>query len=171
MAVDSGHAAGQGVLHMKRLIVPMVIFVTALATASTAFAQSKDLAGSWVLDVEKSGKKDGPPMVVITLTDKEFAARLGGPTARLMTFKLDGTETTLTEGVKAKAAWKGNKLEATITGPTEGPESVLFSRDGAWLVMEGSSKEHGPMKFYFKKAPSTTSGPGAILLRTRPARP
>ena len=35
-----------------------------------------------------------------------------------------------------------------------GTETVTFSRDGAWLVMEGTSKEHGPMKFYFKKAPA-----------------
>jgi hypothetical protein len=34
----------------------------------------------------------------------------------------------------------------------EGPETVVFSRDGAWLVMEGNSKQHGPMKFYFRKS-------------------
>lgn len=138
---------------MKRLILPIVMVATVLAAATPAFAQSKDFAGSWMLDAEKSATKDGPPAIVLTLTDKEFTARLGGETARLMTFKLDGTETTLTEGIKAKAAWKGNKLDATITTPN-GPETVSFSRDGAWLVMEGSSKEHGPMKFYFKKAPA-----------------
>ena len=138
---------------MKRLTLPIVMFATVLAAATPAFAQGKDFAGSWVLDAEKSGKTDGPPAIVLTLSDKEFTARLGGEKARLMTFKLDGSETALTEGVKTKAAWKGSKLDATVVTPN-GPETVSFSRDGAWLVMEGSSKEHGPMKFYFKKAPA-----------------
>ena len=138
---------------MKRLILPIVMFATVLAAATPAFAQGKDLAGSWMLDAEKSGKSDGPPAIVLTLTDKEFTARLGGEKARVMTFKLDGTETALAEGVKTKAAWKGNRLDATVTTPN-GPETVSFSRDGAWLVMEGSHPEHGPMKFYFKKAPA-----------------
>ena len=138
---------------MKRLILPIVMFATVLAAATPAFAQSKDIAGSWMLDAEKSGKTDGPPAIVLTLTDKEFTARLGGEKARLMTFKLDGTETVLAEGFKTKAVWKGNKLDATVVSE-RGPETVTFSRDGAWLVMEGSHAEHGPMKFYFKKAPA-----------------
>jgi hypothetical protein len=92
-------------------------------------------------------------MVVITMTDKEFTARLGSEKAQPMIFKLDGTETELKErGAKTKAVWNGSKLNATVTSE-HGPETVVFSRDGAWLVMEGSSKQHGPMKLYFKKAP------------------
>jgi hypothetical protein len=137
---------------MKRLLPLIAMFVVMLAAATPSFAQSKDLAGSWVLDAEKSSSKEGPPMVIITLTATEFTARLGSATAQLMSFKLDGTETELKErGAKTRAEWKGNKLNATVTSQ-HGPETVVFSRDGAWLVMEGNSKEHGPMKFYFKKS-------------------
>ena len=138
---------------MKRLILPIVMLATVLAAATSAFAQSKDFAGSWVLDAEKSGSKDGPPMIVVTMTDNQFTARLGSNDARLMTFKLDGTEMTLSEGVKTKAVWKGSKLAATVESD-RGPETITISRDGAWLVMEGSHPEHGPMKLYFKKAPA-----------------
>jgi len=138
---------------MKRLIIPIVMFATVLAAATPAFAQSKDFAGSWVLDAEKSGSKDGPPMIIVTMTANEFTARLGSNDARLMTFKLDGTEMALAEGVKTKAVWKGSKLAATVESD-RGPETVTISRDGAWLVMEGGSKDHGPMKLYFKKAPA-----------------
>jgi hypothetical protein len=138
---------------MKRLMMPIVMFVTILAAATPSFAQSKEFAGSWLLDTDKSGSKDGPPMIVVTMTDKEFTARLGSETARLMTFKLDGTEFTQTEGVKTKAAWSGNKLAVTVV-TERGPETLTISRDGAWLVMEGVHPEHGPMKLYFKKAPA-----------------
>ena len=138
---------------MRRLMMSIAMVATVLGTATSVFAQSKDFAGSWVLDVEKTGSKDGPPAIVLTLTDKEMTAKMGGDTARLMTFRLDGTETTLAEGVKTKAAWNGNKLAATVVSD-RGPETITISRDGAWLVMEGSHPEHGPMKLYFKKAPA-----------------
>ena len=66
-------------------------------------------------------------------------------------FKLDGTETPAEKGGKTKAAWNGNKLDATFISKDGNAETITFSRDGAWLVMEGKSKDHGPMKFYFKK--------------------
>ena len=138
---------------MKRLMMPIVMFATVLA-AAPASAQSKDFAGSWVLDAEKSGSKDGPPMLIVTMTYTELTARLGSDTARLMTFKLDGTEMTLAEGARTKAVWKGSKLAATVMLPDRSPETVTISRDGAWLVMEGSSQDHGPMTLYFKKAPA-----------------
>ena len=138
---------------MKRLMMSIAMVAIVVGAATPALAQSKDFAGSWVLDADKSSTKDGPPMIVVTMSDKEFTARLGSDSARLMTFKLDGTETTLTEGVKTKAAWSGNKLAATVV-TERGPETITISRDGAWLVMEGSHPEHGPMKFYFKKAPA-----------------
>src|SRR5689334_3586897 len=112
---------------MKRLMIPIVMFATILAAVTPAFAQSRDFAGSWVLDADKSGSKEGPPMIVVTMTDKEFSARMGSDTARLMTFKLDGTETTLPEGVKTKAAWNGNKLAATVVSE-RGPETVTIFR-------------------------------------------
>ena len=139
---------------MKRLMSPLVMSALVRAAVIPVLAQSRDFAGSWVLDADKSGSKDGPPMIVLTLSDKEFTARLGNETARLMTFKLDGTETVLAEGAaKTKAAWNGNKLAATVV-TDRGPETITISRDGAWLVMEGSHPEHGPMKLYFKKAPA-----------------
>ena len=141
---------------MKRLIVFM-LFVLLIAVgflAGPLAAQGKDLAGSWTLDTEKSASKEGPPAVVITLTDKEFTARLGGSQARLMTFKTDGTETDVSQGARGKAKWNGSKLEATLLKANDGgPETVTFSREGAWLVVEAKG-EKGPMKFYFKKAPS-----------------
>lgn len=138
---------------MKRLMLSIATLAIVLATPTPAVAQGKDFAGSWVLDVEKSGSKDGPPMIVLTLSDKEFTARMGSDTARVMTFKLDGTETALAEGARTKAAWNGNKLAATVV-TDRGPETITISRDGAWLVMEGSHPEQGPMKLYFKKAPA-----------------
>src|SRR5262245_7938096 len=132
---------------MKRLMV-FILFVLLIAAgflAGPAAAQSKDLGGSWTLDAEKSTSKEGPPAVVITLTDKEFTARLGGPKARLMTFRTDGTETDVSEGVRGKAKWNGSRLEATVLKSTDGgPETVTFSREGAWLVVEAKS-EKGPM--------------------------
>ena len=139
---------------MKRLFAITLVLVAIVAAGKTTFAQSKDLGGSWVLDVEKSGKKEGPQAVSITLTEKEFIARLGGPNAPPVTFKLDGSESEMPRGGKARAKWEGNKVAATITNPNGGDETVRFSREGAWLVMEGSSQEHAPMKFYFKKAPA-----------------
>lgn len=139
---------------MKRLILPFVIAAAVCAISAPVSAQSKDLAGSWTLDVEKSGTKEGPPMFIITLSDKEFTARAGDPKAPMMTFKLDGTETDLQGGGKTKAAWHGNKLEATVTNPKGNGDTISFSRDGAWLVMEGTSPQHGPMKLYFKKTPA-----------------
>jgi hypothetical protein len=141
---------------MKRLFAITLVLTAVLAAGKTTFAQGKDLGGSWVLDVEKSGKKEGPPAISITLTEKEFTAQMGGPNSPPLTFKLDGTETPMPKGGgKAKAKWEGNKVAATVTGPNGGNgETIRFSREGAWLVMEGESKEHGPMKFYFKKAPA-----------------
>ena len=45
---------------MKRLVVPVLMCATMLLP-STIVAQSRDLAGSWVLDAEKSGTKDATP--------------------------------------------------------------------------------------------------------------
>jgi hypothetical protein len=136
---------------MKKLFA-LFVGVAALVSTTTVFAQSKDLAGSWVLDVEKSGKKEGPPVVAITLTAAEFVARVGSEQAAPVTFKLDGTETPAEKGGKTKAAWNGNKLDATFISRDGNAQTITFSRDGAWLVMEGRSKEEGPMKLYFKKA-------------------
>ena len=139
---------------MKRLIVFILLILVGLM-AGPAGAQNRDLTGTWTLDVEKSGSKDGPPSVIITLTAAEFTARLGGPNARLMTFKTDGTETDVSQGVKGKAVWTGNRIEVTLLLPS-GPETVKFSRDGAWLVVE-PSVDKGPNKFFFKREPKVVT--------------
>jgi hypothetical protein len=138
---------------MKRLMTLCVGVALVLTSALAAQVPSKDLAGSWAFDVEKSKPKDGPALVVITLSDKDFTTRFGSATARVMPFKLDGTETAVGENYKTKAVWKGSKLEATVASPTY-TETITFFREGEYLVMEGSSREHGPLKFYFKKAPA-----------------
>ena len=137
---------------MKKLFVLFVGFALVLTATTVTFAQGKDLSGSWVLDVEKTGKKEGPPMVAITLTPAEFVATVGSATAKPLTFKLDGTETPADMGGKTKAAWKGDRLDATFISRDGNAETITFFRDGAWLVMEGQSKERGSMKLYFKKA-------------------
>lgn len=137
---------------MKPVLTMMTAMAIAMAVATPVLAQSKALAGTWALDAEKSVPKQGPPLVVLTLTAKEFTARLGSATAREMKFTLDGKETEPIPGVKTKAVWKGAKLEATVTTPN-GPETITFSREGAWMVMEGKNAQ-GPMKFFFKKAPA-----------------
>jgi hypothetical protein len=135
------------------------MLVAVFAATKTTQAQSKDLAGTWVLDVEKSGTSDAPKEVTTTLSASEFTARVGGEKAQVMTFKLDGTEATVKSGdtVRAttKAAWKGNKLEASVTPAGRPAEIVTFSREGAWLVVEAPATEKGPLKLYFKKAPPT----------------
>ena len=138
---------------MKKLFVLFVGFAVVLTATTITLAQSKDLGGAWVLDVEKSGKKDGPPAVYITMTASELIVKMGSETSPAATFKLDGTETPMPRGGgQAKATWEGNKVAVTITSPNENADTVKFSRDGAWLVMEGQSKDQGAMKFYFKKA-------------------
>lgn len=140
---------------MKRLAIAMACVLPMLAATATTFAQARDFAGTWVLDPEKTGSSDGPKQVVLTLTAKEFTAKFGGENAQVMPFKLDGTETVVKDGDKTrgktKAVWKGDKLEATVI-TERATDNVTFSRDGAWLVVEPSSPQHGPTKLYFKKA-------------------
>ena len=138
---------------MKRLIVTMAVIAMVCAGSATLWAQSKDLGGTWLLDVEKSGRKDGPQTVILTLTEKELTGRVGAATAPAFAFKLDGTETTQKDGAKTSAAWKGSKLEATVISAQGARETITFFRDGAWLVMEGMNPEHGAMKFFFRKDP------------------
>jgi hypothetical protein len=138
---------------MKRLTIAIAV-LAALFGGPAMSGQGKDLAGTWVLDTEKTDTKDAPPMVILSLTDKEFTARFGNEKARSMSFSLDGTEKEMPDGHKTKATWKGARLEATVTAPGRGPETVVFSRDGNWLIVEPGSTGHGPAKLYFKKAPA-----------------
>ena len=152
---------------MKKLIrlIPIVVTgVVILAAAGIAHAQGRDFGGSWTLDVEKSGTKDGPSQAIITQTEKELTVKFG-PTAPAMSFNLDGTERVVKEqSATTRAVWKGDKLEVTVKMPPppaagdhpagDGPESITISRDGGWLVLEAKGKDHRPMKLFFKKAPA-----------------
>jgi len=135
---------------MKRLAC---VFAMVMTTAVLAQGQTKQLVGKWLLDIEKSGTKNAPPTMVIETTDKDFKVTLGDDTrTQTMVFKLDGTETEMANQRKTSLAWKGSKLEATVTD-ARGKSSVLLSREGDWLVQEGVSPQ-GPTKIYFKKAPA-----------------
>jgi hypothetical protein len=138
---------------MTRLILSLILAGVCAAAAPVA-AQSRDFAGSWTLDVDKSGTKDGPATMVFTMTDKVLTARAGHPDAPLMSFPLDGTETTMKNGAKTKAIWRGSKLDAMVTSDQGVAETVTISRDGAWLVMETTSRQGGPLKLYFKPTPA-----------------
>jgi len=133
---------------MKRIGLVLAMLVT---TTMLAQGQTKQLVGKWLLDVEKSGTKNAPPTMVIETTDKDLKVTLGDDKrTQTMIFKLDGTEMEMANQRKTAMAWKGNKLEATVID-ARGRSSVLFSREGDWLVQEGVSPE-GPTKIYFKKA-------------------
>ena len=80
---------------MKRLTMTIVAVTTILVLTPAVAAQSRDLAGSWVLDTDKTGKAEGPTRVILTLTDKEFVAKIGRDSLQTYTFKLDGTELNL----------------------------------------------------------------------------
>jgi len=135
---------------MKRIGLVLAMLVT---TTMLAQGQTKQLVGKWLLDVEKSGTKNAPPTMVIETTDKDLKVTLGDDKrTQTMIFKLDGTEMEMANQRKTAMAWKGNKLEATVID-ARGRSSVLFSREGDWLVQEGVSPE-GPTKIYFKKAPA-----------------
>jgi VCBS repeat-containing protein len=136
---------------MKRLAL---VFAMLMMSAVFVQGQAKpQLSGKWAFDAEKSGTKNGPPLMTIEQTDKDFRVTMGdGTRTETVAFKLDGTETELSHGGKGRVAWKGTKLEATIISE-RGPSSVLFSREGEWLVQEGTSAR-GAMKLYFKKAPA-----------------
>ena len=122
---------------MKRLALVFAMLLT-----SVVFVQGQakpQLSGKWVLDAEKSGTTNAPPMMTIELIDNDFKVTMGdGTRTESMAFKLDGTETELSHGGKGRAAWKGNKLEVTIVS-ARGSSSVLFSREGEWLVQEEGS--------------------------------
>jgi hypothetical protein len=135
----------------RRVMVTLAMAVAfgAAATLAQNKDQSKDLAGTWTIDAARSGTED-PPVVVLTMTATDFTAKFGAGQTAVTPFKLDGTETTLPNGSKTKAVWRGAKLEATVTTP-RGDDTISFSRDGAWLVLDLNTPR-GPKTLYFKKA-------------------
>lgn len=136
----------------NRILFKSSVIVAVWLIAAPAFAQTKDLAGTWMMDVEKSGTKEGPPIVILTQSDKEVTLRAGGEKGRLVTYTLDGVEREFIPGVKTKAVWKGTKLETTMTTVERGVEQIVLSRDGVWLVAEVMHPELGLKKWYFKRS-------------------
>ena len=136
---------------MMRTMVQVWVIVLVAALPVLVSAQGRDLAGTWALDTEKSGRSDGPPLVVITQTASEVTLRLGRESARLIPFKLDGSETTLPGGEKSRAKWIRDRFEATLASDHGEDRTFTFSREGSWLVLE-ADRGHGPEKHYLKKA-------------------
>lgn len=130
----------------------LTMIIAAWLIATPVLAQTRDLGGTWILDAEKSGTKEGPPVVILTQTDKELTLKAGGEAARLVKYTLDGAEHEFTPGVKTKAVWKGAKLETTLTTVERGVEQITLSREGAWLLAEVKHPERGVMKIYFKRS-------------------
>jgi hypothetical protein len=137
---------------MKTRCLTNITLAVALAlTVGTVHAQTPNLAGTWIMDPEKSGTKDGPPMIMLTQTETELSIRVGSETGRLMRFALDGKEREFSPGAKTRAIWKDGKLETTTITVERGTERINIFRDGLWLVAEVFHPETGPRKWYFKK--------------------
>jgi hypothetical protein len=134
---------------MKRIAMWVILMAGAAAAVS---AQGRDFAGKWTLDIEKSGTKDGPPALTVTMSAKALVVQMGERPEQALTLNLDGSPHDLGRGATATMAWKGDAVAATIASPN-GAQVMTFARQGQWLTMEGKSGK-GPMKLYFKKAPS-----------------
>lgn len=144
---------------MKKLIA---MFVVAAAMSAPAFAQGRNLAGTWSLDAAKTGPipgmpadakgTSGPPKMFIKQTPTEISIGMGRE-ENVVTFNLDGSEKEQKQG-KSKMEWKGDKFVATVTGPRgDGGGALTFYREGAWLVVEQPAHTGtGPEKLYYAKA-------------------
>jgi hypothetical protein len=139
---------------MTGTFVCRLCVLAALAfTGSRALAQAIDLTGTWIMDAERSGTKEGPAVVTLAQTDKELTFKVGsGENAPVMKYALDGTEHEFKPGVKTTAIWKGSKLHTTLVTTERGSESIVLSRDGEWLAAEVSHPEAGLRTWYFKRA-------------------
>jgi hypothetical protein len=134
---------------MKR-VVAVCGAVAMLLVAASAFAQAKtDFSGKWTPEAPAAGAPAGGgggrggmgagPMT-ITQTATELTIERETPNGAMKTtYKLDGTETTVTMGqgeAKVKAAWDGANLKITTTrdgqnGPTT--STAVYSIAGGKL--------------------------------------
>jgi hypothetical protein len=143
--------------------VALFVAVLALAVSAVAFAQAKpDFSGTWALDATKSdqggGGGRGPggagPMTV-KHTATELAVTRGENTT---TYKLDGTEQTLTMGqatVKATAKMDAGKIviktvRETPNGPMETTATYSLSADGKEMTVVNAS-QRGERKMVYTK--------------------
>jgi hypothetical protein len=153
---------------MKRLALFAV--VVALALAGMAYAQAKpDFSGTWVLDTAKSdqmgggpgggrGGPAGPMTIKQTATDLTTETKRGENTIT-QTYKLDGTETTVSRGQmqgKATAKLDGGKLvvKTTMEGPNGAMETTAtysLSADGKELTVVTASARGERKAVYTKQ--------------------
>jgi len=143
--------------------VALFVAVLALAVSAVAFAQAKpDFSGTWALDATKSdqmgggggGRGMGGPMT-IKHTATELAVTRGENTT---TYKLDGTEQTLTMGqgtAKATAKMDGGKIviktvRETPNGAMESTATYSLSADGKEMTVVNSS-QRGERKMVYTK--------------------
>jgi hypothetical protein len=149
---------------MKRLV--LFAMVMALAVAGMAYAQAKpDFSGTWALDTAKSDQMAGPggggggrgmggPMT-IKQTATELSITRGENT---QTYKLDGTENTITMGqatAKATAKVDGGKVviktvRETPNGTMESTATYSLSADGKELTVVNASAR-GERKMVYNK--------------------
>ena len=155
---------------MKRVL--MAVALVALVIPFTAHAQAKpDFSGTWTLDAAKSdpapagrggggggrgGGAAGPVTIKQTATDI---------TIGMATYKLDGSEVTITGGrggdAKAKAMWDGATLVVTTTRDIQGTTITMkdvrsLSADGKEMTVvsttAGMPQGGGSRKTVFTKS-------------------
>ena len=142
-----------------------MFLVAALAISAPAFAQGRNIAGTWVLDEAKTGpipgapagaaaRAGGPPKMFIKQTPKDISIGMGRED-NAVTFNLDGSVSEQKLG-KSQMEWKGDKFLAKVTDGRGGEAITLtFYREGAWLVVESPAHGGGGIeKMYYAKAPA-----------------
>jgi hypothetical protein len=151
---------------MRRVALVLGTAAVLLWAAGAAYAQEKpNFSGTWTMDAAKT-EADGMMMGggrggrggrggggAAGMTIKQDAMNLtierqmGRGGMQATTYKLDGSETTVTGGRggdgTATAAWDGAKLVIKETRPGRGgggmqTVTTTYSMDGAWLVVESS---------------------------------
>lgn len=157
---------------MKRVL--SVIALAALVIPFTVRAQARpDFSGTWTLDAAKSdpapagrggggGGRRGGGGAAGPITIKQTAADI---TIGMNTYKLDGSDTTITGGrggdAHAKATWNGATLVITTTRDIQGSTITMkdvrsLSADGKEMTVqsttEGMPQGGGSRKTVFTKS-------------------
>jgi hypothetical protein len=164
---------------MKRARIG-IIATAIFAVAAMAFAQKPDFTGTWTLDPEASGMAAGGgapggapgggggrggggalgngPATIKQTADTLTIERTMGENKVTTTYKLDGTEQTLTMGqgtAKATAKMDGGKIviktvRETPNGAMETTATYSLSADGKELTVVSAS-QRGERKMVYTK--------------------
>ena len=145
---------------MVRSIVMTLIL--SLLIVENSFTQTKpNFAGKWLLDTQKTtGNVDSrnPPCIALVVGHEAKALTVicSDPVVRSV-YSLDGAETSVPVGAtngKAKVAWEGNRLVATIAAPgKDKPLRRSFYLDGMYLVVEQDDGSSGAtFRVYYQKS-------------------